>query len=687
MTYTSADIKIKSDIEYVRMRPRVYLGERARNTAAREIIDNAVDEYARGHSTMVEVIFHPDNSIEVRDDGRGIPVDYDTDISANGIVKALSYLQSGGNFENAGLTAGTNGVGATAANAISQRFDVTVYRDGKKYVQQFKQGEPGTFKNPDYDPFGEFTADPNARLRGAKAGKNAPAHGTHIRFIFDTTILADDTLDVDEIVERLQYTARLHDGLTLRITKDGETTEYNGPEYGVAAVHNHVFNAPPLSSFTGEFAYSQSHEAVNPDGTTEIVKTSKNVGFAVSFSITDKVDYRSFVNTVYTPDGGSHADSVSKALGAAAASKRLRSVNLNKGEEYPRPEDFAAVLGFIVNLDMTEPPFVGQDKRKLKTPVACNNAFVRELERQATAWVVSPANSGALTDWANAAVQHARMLRKVKSVRENSKATTNKRLAGSFALPPKFLPSANVGYDSGAELFLCEGDSAATTIESSRDSRFQACFPLRGKQLNSFNTPLGAPVKPDMTCNPRKKKEPITMRTNESFVAIERILGTGVREHCDPEKGRFSRIIFATDADPDGANISAQLMCMFYFNFKPLIDAGMVYVAVPPLFVVEPKKGTERFYAIDATERDEIVSNLLERDGTRPHIKRCKGLGEMTADEFYDTVMDPARRVLRRVIVDDAAYKVLEMAFGSDPQGRRDIMAELNERGLPEGDI
>ena len=676
MGYSAKDIEIKGDMEHVRIRPRVYLGDYVYTTAVREIVDNASDEVVRGYGTDVYLEFHDDGSIEVRDNGRGIPVDYDNTHKLNGIEKALANLRAGSNFgSGAGNTAGTNGMGATACNAVSVRFDVTVYRDGLMYIQQFHLGIAGEFKGNDFDPNAPFTKNPHQKLKGKKAPKGSPSHGTTIRFYLDQDVVPDDELDVDEVISRLNYVARLTPGMKVTIVRDGQTTTFEGPDYGISEVLKFQYNTDPLFTVEGSTSYSMTTNKITGD------KRTKGLDFELSVVPATPANSLTLVNSVLTPEGGSHENFTAKALGSAAAAKRLRTVNLNAGEDYPRAEDFAATASFALNIKTPEPPFSGQDKRKIKS-TALGNALEKEVERMVTAWVVSPVNADALLTWTNLALEHARTTRKVEAARAAAKAKSGTRKqTGNLALPDKFLPCLNTGYDSGSEVHLCEGDSAAGSVEAARDSEYQACFPLRGKQINSFNTPLGPQVPSNLLCNPRKKGEKITMRTNESFVAIERILGAGARDHCIPENCRFSRIVYSTDADPDGANISAQLMCMFYFNFRPLLEAGMVYVAVPPLFVITSNLDNERYYALNELERDSIREGLEKMGAKRVFIKRCKGLGEMNEDEFFDTVMDPFHRRLRRVVIDENTLDMLDMAFGSSPEKRRDFLDEMADRG------
>lgn len=676
MTYSSKDIQIKTDIEHVRSRPKRYLGDYAHTTAAREIIDNACDEVTRGYGTTVQLTFHDDGSIEVQDDGRGIPIDFDAEAGMNGIEKCLANLRSGSNFGSSVATAGTNGEGATITNAISRRFDVTVYRDGKKYVQQFCCGIAGEWEEGPFNPEANFTPKPGTPITPTPAAKTDSKRGTVIRFIFDDTLPIEDELNVDEIIDRLGYTARLTKGMRTSITRNGETERFEGPDYGAAAVLEKATGTTPVILMESDTSYTITA------GKNRINKTA---GFDLAVTPSSEPTVLSFVNTVMTADGGSHVSAALAALGQVAADKKVRGLKLERGEAYPTAEDFAQTISVAINARVAEASLSGQHKSKLDSR-ALHNAFKKEITRLATAWVVTPANADQLAAWAELALIHARTTRKIESARASAaKQSKRRNNNGTLSLPDKYVPCRNTGRGSNAEIHICEGDSAANTVRNSRDSDFQACFPLRGKQMNSYHVPLGKEVDANATHNPRKNKETITMRHNESFVALERILGAGVREHCDPEKCRFDRIIFSTDADADGANISAQLMCMFYFNFRPLLEAGMVYVAVPPLFVItSSKEDGKRHYAMNRQEMQDKVAELKRAHRNASiEVKRCKGLGEMNPDEFSETVMNPETRTLRQITVDDMTEHALYVAFGSDAELRRQLMNTRSLSAIP----
>lgn len=669
--YSSKSITTLDGIEHVRLRPGVYLGEDIRTTAAREVVDNACDEVARGHASTVEVIFHPDESIEVSDDGRGVPFDYDEKTKINGIVKTLGTTMSGSNFDDTGAGAGTNGIGASATNAISSRFDVDVIRAGKRYTQRFREGRPGRFTGDEFDPGAPFERKDGENLRGRKdtSGRRS---GTTVRFHFDPSIAPDSRLDTDDLAFRVGLTARLVDGMKLSITRNGtgdadENAEtdhqtYSGP-YGSAAALDYATGHKATTTFTGSYTYTSG-------------QTERDVQFDVSLAPSPEQKIVSAVNSVYTPDGGAHVSGALRAVGAALTSRKVRGLSLAKGEDYPSGDDFVATCALSLSIRTPAPPFVGQDKRRLNPSArALSNGLERELARQLTVWVASPANNAAVTEWAEQALQHARTVRKVDAARAAARAANKKAGAGTnLSLPEKLLPSRKTGRGSGAELFICEGDSALGTVKNARSSEYQAAFPLRGKPINAHGRALGSPV----------ASKAGTLRANEEFKSIEAILGTGVQEKCDPEKCRYDRVIFACDADPDGANISALLLEILYGSFRPLLDEGMIYVAVPPLFIITTDDPNERIYCVTESDRDEALERLRTDNRKKVEVQRCKGLGEMNPREFRETVMNPKTRTLIRIEADGDAESTLEMMFGPSAQARREWIDVMRERGITE---
>lgn len=665
-------IKFLDDTDHVRKRPKRYLGENPRTTGVREILDNAVDEVVRGNihgnadaADEVDLIFHPDGSVEVRDNGRGLPAPtfYD-EREANGIVATVGTSKAGENFTDDTTTAGTNGEGAAACNYISQRFDVAAFVDGKAYYQSFCKGRPGHFDGDDFDVNAAFTRRDGEKLTAHPLPDGAPEHGTWIRLAFDETVTPDDELDVDDLVSRARMMAWLTPNLTLRITRGGQTeTVSSGESTGAAAVLDKLHGVTPLAEFCDSFTYT-------PAG-----KPAKTVDYDVAFMPVPVTDVRSTsaVNAILTADGGTHLDAAVKALGAAGASRNLRGLQRATGEPYPDAEDFASCLSLVVSVRTPAPGFTSQDKRKVKETRAFANALTREVERAATVWAASSANTKLLMVWAEQALAAARTKRKVLAAREEAKKSSGSARPGSnLAMPDKATMCDLSGVDSGAELFICEGLSAATTVIASRYAKFQAVYPLRGKPVKSWGRNLA------------------TLRKNQEFSDIETLLGCGVRDNCDPQKSRFTRIILIADADTDGYNINFSVMSMFLSNYRPLVEAGMLFIARPPLYILTTNVKDERIYAVTDDDRDEARERLAKMGRTKIVSQRCKGLGEMNPPDFNQTVMNPHTRVLKPVVIGEAgdAEATLDVVLGPSAEKRREwIAATAQRRGIGVADI
>ena len=629
VSYTASDITELDDVQHTRLRPAVNLGQDVLNTALRELVDNAIEEVAdsRHGGSTVTIVLHTDASVTVSDDGRGLPVDTDPVTGKNGIVKTLGTARAGGKFSThtdaAATGAGLNGIGAAAAVFISARTDVTVHRGGKTYVQRFGAGYPGTFVGSAFDPTAEFIRNDAQKLWGV-ANRAAQEHGTSVRILFDSQVTPDSAIDIGEVLLRAHAAARMCPGVHLQVIDEGwrlgevpapVAQPFNGP-WGTEALLELVCTAAgnPLP----ELALS-----VEASGTYTTSRGPTPMRWSVAAGPAEPATVAAFCNTVRTPNGGSHLTAAVKGVSEALADRvaRIRDLDLAKGENGPEAQDFAAVTAMAVD---TRAPDVAWDSQA-KTAVSSrslNLAMAPEVARAVTVWAASPANAAVITIWAKLALETARARRSAEGAKERCRAASKaKGLGTNLSLPPKLLPSRESGRGSGAELFICEGDSALGTIKAARDATFQAAFPLKGKPPNTFGWPAA---------KARKKDE---------FDAIERILGCGVREHCDPEKCRYDRILFASDADPDGGNINSSLISMFLDFYRPLVLAGMVYVTLPPLFVVH--NSDTRIYCQDDVERDEAVNRLHTASKSKVTVQRNKGLGEMNPDDFWDTVLEP----------------------------------------------
>lgn len=667
MSYTAADITELDDVQHTRLRPAVNLGQDVLNTAMREIVDNAVEEVAdpsHGGST-VTITLHADSSVTVADDGRGLPVDTDRKTGKNGIVKTLGTARAGGKFSEhtdaVSTGAGLNGIGAAAAVFISARTDVTVRREGKTYTQCFRGGYPGVFEGTDFDPKAPFVRDDTQKLRGVS--NRAPRdHGTAVRILFDPKVAPDCAIDINEVLLRAHAAARMCPGVHLQVINEGWPGEipelvaqpFTGP-WGTDSLLD-------LMCAAGGAPKPELQLLVEGSGSYTTGRGQTPMRWSVAAGPAEPATIAAFCNTVRTVNGGSHLSAAIKGLTDALADKssRMRDLGLAKGEEGPEPQDFAAVTALAVD---TRAPDVSWDSQA-KTAVSSrslNLAMAPEVARAVSVWAASPANSAAISTWTKLALESARARRSAEGAKARSRAASKaKGLGTNLSLPPKLLPSRESGRGSGAELFICEGDSALGTVRSARDATFQAAFPLKGKPPNTFGWTA------------------TKARTKEEFDAIERIVGCGLREHCDPEKSRYDRILFASDADPDGANINSSLLSMFLDFHRPLVEAGMVFVTLPPLFVVY--NPDTRIYCQDESERDEAVARLKATSKKKVEVQRNKGLGEMNADDFWNTVLDPAQRTVYRISPDDKEKDLHHILFGGPAEGRRDWMAAAAAR-------
>ncbi len=545
---------------------------------------------------------------------------------------------------------------------ISARTDVTVKRDGKTYTQSFGKGYPGTFAGTDFDPDAAFVRDDTQKLRGV-ANKSPNSHGTAVRILFDPQVAPDCSIDITEVLLRAHAAARMCPGVHLQVIDQGWTLSevpellsqpFDGP-WGTDALLD-------LMCAAGCAPTPELHLLVEGSGSYTTGRGPTPMRWSVAAGPAEPATVAAFCNTVRTANGGSHLSAAVKGLSEALAERagRMRDLGLAKGENGPEAQDFAAVTALAVD---TRAPDVSWDSQA-KTSVSSrslNLAMTPQVARAVTVWAANPANAAAAGTWAKLALESARARRSAEGAKERSRAASKaKGMGTNLSLPPKLLPSRESGRGSGAELFICEGDSALGTVKAARDATFQAAFPLKGKPPNTFGWTAAK------------------ARTKEEFDSIERILGCGVREHCDPEKCRYDRILFASDADPDGANINSSLISMFLDFYRPLVAAGMVYVTLPPLFVVYD--GNTRIYCQDEAERDEAVTKMRAASRRKVEVQRNKGLGEMNADDFWHTVLDPTQRTVYRISPDDKALELHHTLFGGPPEGRRDWMAAAAAR-------
>jgi DNA gyrase subunit B len=518
------------------------------------------------------------------------------------------------------------------------------------------------FEGKDFDPDAPFTRGDTQKLRGA-GNRKPDAHGTTVRILFDPVVVPDSSIDINEVLLRAHAAARMSPGVHLAVIDEGWPGDEIRPEL------IEPFDGPwgtdtllDLMCAAADAPVPDVRAVVEGRGEYTTGRGATPFRWSLTAGPAEPATVAAFCNTVRTPGGGSHLTAAVKGLSEALAERasRIRDLGLAKGEEGPEPQDFAAVTALAVD---TRAPDVSWDSQA-KTAVSSrslNVAMAPDVARSVTIWAVNPANGETVTLWTKLALESARARRSAEGAKARSRAASKaKGLGTNLSLPAKLLPSRETGRGSGAELFLCEGDSALGTIKAARDATFQAAFPLKGKPPNVYGFTVSK------------------ARIKDEFDSIERILGCGVREHCDPEMCRYDRILFASDADPDGGNINSSLISMFLEFYRPLVGAGMVYVTLPPLFVV--KDGSQRVYCQDESERDAAVAQMKATSKRKVEVQRNKGLGEMDADDFWNTVLDPQRRTVIRVHPDDGEKNLHHTLFGGPPEGRRSWMADVASR-------
>jgi DNA gyrase subunit B len=678
-SYSARHLSVLEGLDAVRKRPGMYIGStdgRGLQHCLWEIFDNAVDEALGGHCTRIEVILHADGSAEVRDNGRGIPVDTERKTKLSGVELVLTRLHAGGKFGGGSYTAsgGLHGVGASVVNALSVRLDIEVDREGKTWTTSFRRGVAGEFAGP--GPTADFTRKSGLRQAGTVAkGKT----GTRIRFWPDRQVfLKDATFSYDGLAERARQTAYLVPGLAIAVREDQAAPAADADNAGESRVAEFRF-AGGIGEFCEHLATGEKITEVlrlTGDGTfTETVPVLDDRGHMTPTDVLRRLDVdvavqwtngydtitRSFVNVIATPHHGTHVTGFDRAL-ARTINEQLRSAKpalLKNGDEPVTKEDILEGMTAVVSVRLPEPQFEGQTKEVLGTPAA--TAIVRQ--------VVSSQLSNYFENPPRGAKQQARaVLEKIVTAaktriaaREHRENQRRKSVLASSSLPAKLVDCRSA--DDRSELFIVEGDSALGTAKLARDSEFQALLPIRGKILNVQKSSLADMLK------------------NAECAAIIQVLGAGSGSTFDLDSARYQRVILMSDADVDGAHIRTLLLTLFHRYMRPMLDAGRVFAAVPPLHRVElsnPRKNQAKYIYTysDAELRRTLLE--LESKGQRfkDPIQRYKGLGEMDAKQLADTTMDPRHRTLRRIRMEDgaAAQGVFNLLMGTDVAPRRDFI-------------
>jgi DNA gyrase subunit B len=634
-----------------------------------EIIDNGVDEALAGAAKRIEVTLHPDDSAEVHDDGRGIPVDKEPKTGLPGVEVIFTKLHAGGKFGGGSYvaTGGLHGVGASVVNALSSRLDVDVDRPPARQGMSFQRGVPGVFDGD--GPSAGFQAKSGLTRKGARVAKGRS--GTQIRFWPDRQIFTKDaTFVYEELVNRARQTSFIVPGLEI-VIRDlrgpdpveekfrhdggiGEFTDFLAPDEPVTDVLR----------LQGMDTFKETVPLLDAKGhmTPQEVERELHVDIAVRWGTGYDTVLRSFVNVIATPKGGSHLSGFEQALTRTFNDVMRASKVLKVNDDDVVKDDVLEGLTGVVTVRLAEPQFEGQTKEILGTPAA------RSVVRK----VVSAELKKFLTSTKRVEKAQAKLLMEKVSgaaktriaARQHKETQRRKNALESSALPSK-LADCRANDNERTELFIVEGDSALGTAKLARNSEFQALLPIRGKILNVQKASVGDMLK------------------NTECASIIQVVGAGSGRTFDLDATRYGRIIFMADADSDGAHIRCLLATLFFKYMPDLITQGRVFSAVPPLHRVEisnPKKGQDKYvYTYSDDELQRKLAELKKKNVKwKDPVQRYKGLGEMDADQLAETTMDPRHRTLRRITVDDAevAAQVFELLMGSDVAPRKEFIVQ-----------
>lgn len=638
-TYDSQQIQVLEGLEPVRKRPGMYIGSTGReglHHLIKEIADNCVDEAIAGHATTVHITLLADGGVTVSDDGRGIPVDTHSKTGKSTLETVLTVLHAGGKFGGGGykVSSGLHGVGSSVVNALSTKLIAEVKRDGTLYRQEYELGVPLT-------PI-------------QKVGK-ATGTGTSITFYPDPTIFKETVIfDYEWVVDYLRHQAYLTKGIRTYVTdeRSGERCSFYF-EGGIQSYVKHL---------------NLGKEIVDED-VFYVEKEVEDSGVEIAMQYTDSYTetIKSFANNVFNPDGGMHLTGFRSALTRVVNDYARKNSLLKEKEENLSGEDTREGLTAIILVKLPDPQFEGQTKNKLGNPEV--RGYVEQIlgEHLAYYFEEHPAIAKKIV---GKALLAARARKAARAAREN---ILRKGVLEGASMPGK-LADCSSKDPSNSELYLVEGDSAGGSAKSGRDSKTQAILPLRGKVLNVERARLDK------------------MLGNNEILSLIKAMGVGIEDSFDIEGLRYSRIIIMTDADVDGSHISTLLLTFFFRFMKPVVDGGHLYLAKPPLFELVAPGKKENTFIYDEAELDVVLDKEIERrkkEGAKvdpgqerfrqagfTEQKRYKGLGEMDADQLFETTMNPEKRVLVQVKVDDAekADAIFNKLMGTEVELRKNFI-------------
>ena len=677
--YGAKNLLVLEGLEAVRKRPAMYIGStdtRGLMHCLWEIFDNGVDEALAGYGRRITVTLEKAGSILVTDEGRGIPVDVEPRTGLSGVEVVYTKLHAGGKFGGGAynVSGGLHGVGASVVNAVSARLDVEVDRKSTVWGMSFRRGVPGVFEGE--GPDAPFTPGSGVRKVGkAKRGVT----GTRVRYWPDRQIfLPDAKLSWSKLADRARQTAFLVPGLEIVITDErgiqtdpetgdvletvSETMRFDG---GISEFAEYLATDQPVNNvmrLQGETSFTETVPMLDENGgmTPTDVDRDLGVDIALRWGTGYDTTVRSFVNIIATPKGGTHVQGFEQGL-LRAFSAGLEGTRILKSSEEIVKDDVLEGMTAVVTVSLAEPQFEGQTKEVLGTPPV-RRLVARVVEEQMTAFLTSAkaADKPVARALMEKVVNASRTRVAARAHKENQR---RKNALESSHLPPKLKDCRSSDPDV-TELFIVEGDSALGTANVARNSEHQALLPVRGKILNVQKADLGAMLK------------------NVECASIIQVVGAGSGKTFDLDQARYGKVIFMADADSDGAHIRCLLATLFFRYMRPMVEAGRVFSAVPPLHrfeLINPKRGMDKYlYTYTDAEYQRTAAQLTKKGVRFKEPQRYKGLGEMDASQLKETTMDPRHRTLRRITVDDAAEAegTFEILMGNQVAPRKQFIVE-----------
>lgn len=634
--YDSGAIQVLEGLEPVRKRPGMYIGGTGRDGLhhlVKEIADNCVDEAIAGHGTELHIALLKDGGVSIRDNGRGIPVDKMEKTGKSALETVLTVLHAGGKFGSGGykVSSGLHGVGSSVVNALSTRLSAEVHKDGYIYTQEYEKGVP---------------------LSDIKKGAKTTNSGTTITFYPDPSIFKETIeIEYEWVVDYLRHQSYLTKGLKTFV--NDERTGQRFAFYFEGGIQSYVKHLNFGKDIIDEDVFYVEKD---------VEDCQVEIAMQYAESYTEAI--KPFANNVLTPDGGTHLTGFRSALTRVINDYARKNGLLKEKEENLSGEDCREGLTAVILVKLPDPQFEGQTKNKLGNPEI--RGYVEQVMTEHLAYYLEehPAIAKKVV---NKAILSARARAAARAAREN---VIRKGVLDNTSLPGK-LADCSSKDPNNSELYIVEGDSAGGSAKSGRDSKTQAILPLRGKVLNVERARLDK------------------MFANNEIKSLITAIGVGIGEQLDIDRLRYNRIIIMTDADVDGSHISTLLMTFFFRYLRPVIDGGHIYLAKPPLFLV--KSGKSKHYAYSDTERDGILQKLITAKTNRgvmikegddiskqagAEVSRYKGLGEMDADQLWDTTMNPENRVLIQVTVEDAekADAIFNKLMGTEVELRKNFI-------------